>query len=148
MVRRPLIFILIFLVILFEYGCDRSSSEIIAKHIHKEADDQAKIEHAFRTKQSGIFVTARGIIIKILSDDLRGRRHQRFIVELTPKQTLLIAHNIDIAPRVENVRIGDEIIFCGDYEWNDKGGAIHWTHHDPDMRRVGGWIEHNGRRYE
>ena len=33
-------------------------------------------------------------------------------------------------------------------EWNEQGGIIHWTHHDPDGRHLPGWIKHNGRTYQ
>ncbi|MGK7909984.1 MAG: DUF3465 domain-containing protein [Synechococcus sp.] len=52
--------------------------------------------------------------------------------------TVLIAHNIDLAPRVTSVHIGDEVRFLGEYEWNPQGGEIHWTHQDPYQQHVDG----------
>ena len=60
---------------------------------------------------------------------------------------MLIAHNIDLASRIEGIRAGDKVTFYGEYEWNENGGVVHSTHDDPQGQLVGGWIEHNGRRY-
>jgi hypothetical protein len=84
----------------------------------------------------------------VLPDDNEGSRHQRFIVRLASGRTVLIAHNIDLAPRVEGLTAGDSVEFSGEFENNDKGGVVHWTHHDPDGRHVGGWIKHGGRVYQ
>lgn len=62
-------------------------------------------------------------------------------------QTLLIAHNIDIAPRIKNLKTNDVVEFYGEYEWNDKGGVIHWTHNDSKGKHVGGWLKHKGKKY-
>lgn len=98
--------------------------------------------------RSGQQVQSQGTVIRVLSDDNTGSRHQRFILQHGSGRTLLIAHNIDVAPRIESLREGDTVAFHGQYEWNDKGGVIHWTHHDPQGRHVGGWLEYNGRRYQ
>ena len=98
--------------------------------------------------RSGQQVQSRGTVTRVLSDDNDGSRHQRFILRIASGRTLLIAHNIDLAPRIGSLRTGDTVAFYGEYEWNDKGGVIHWTHHDPQGHHVGGWLEHNGRRYE
>jgi hypothetical protein len=89
-----------------------------------------------------------GTVVRVLSDDNKGSRHQRFIVRLASGRTVLIAHNIDLAPRVEGVSEGDAVSFYGEFEDNDKGGVVHWTHHDPAGRHVGGWVKHRGRTYE
>ena len=102
---------------------------------------------AFRNKQSSIQVLQEGIIIAVLADDLEGDRHQRMIVRLGNDQTLLIAHNIDLAPRVPNPSVGTLLRFFGEYEWNDQGGVVHWTHRDPDSVHVAGWLEYEGKRY-
>ena len=98
--------------------------------------------------QSGQQVRGQGTVSRVLSDDNEGSRHQRFILRLSTGRTLLMAHNIDLAPRVSSLQLGDTVSFYGVYEWNDRGGVIHWTHHDPEGRHTAGWLEHKGRRYE
>ena len=107
----------------------------------------SKLQRLFDERRSGVVVEGSGTVAKILPDDTQGSRHQRFILEVGRAQTLLISHNIDLAPRVDDIREGDTIRFRGQYEWNERGGVIHWTHHDPDGRRPGGWIRHHGRAY-
>ena len=85
---------------------------------------------------------------RVLPDDMDGSRHQRFVVQLSSGQTVLIALNIDIAPRIDGLEIGDSVRFSGEYVWNAKGGVIHWTHHDPQSRHVTGWVMHNGNTYK
>ncbi len=97
---------------------------------------------------SGQQVSATGTVIRVLPDDNEGSRHQRFILRLGTGQTLLVAHNIDLAPRVPSLREGDTVSFYGEYEPNAQGGVIHWTHHDPAGRHTAGWLEHAGRRYQ
>jgi len=101
----------------------------------------------FDRQHSGRMVQAEGRVSRILADDNDGSRHQRFILRLASGQTILVAHNIDLAPRIGSLAVGDTVAFSGQYEWNDKGGVIHWTHRDPAGRRTGGWLEHRGRRY-
>jgi hypothetical protein len=103
---------------------------------------------AFQSQQSGVQVSGEGVVDRVLSDDNEGSRHQRFILRLASGQTLLIAHNIDLAPRVEALASGDRVLFYGQYEWNAEGGVIHWTHHDPEGRHVSGWLKSNGRTYQ
>ncbi len=106
------------------------------------------IEQAFQQQQSDIQVEVTGTVLKLLSDDMEGSRHQRFIIKLVSGQTILIAHNIDLAPRVNQLNINDEVAIYGEYEWNNKGGVLHWTHHDPAKRHIDGWIKHHGKTYQ
>lgn len=110
--------------------------------------DKASIENAFTQGQTNVQLTAYGKVEKILPDDTQGSRHQRIIVRINAKQTILIAHNIDLAKRVANLKIGDLIEFYGEYEWNKKGGVVHWTHSDPSGRHLAGWLKHNGIIYQ
>jgi hypothetical protein len=103
---------------------------------------------AFQNQQSNVQVQASGRVTKVLADDNDGSQHQRFIVQLASGQTVLVAHNIDLASRIASIEKGDSVEFYGEYEWNAKGGVVHWTHRDPERRHVDGWIKHNGRTYQ
>lgn len=106
------------------------------------------LAEAFENQRSNIQVQGAGKVSRVLADDNDGSRHQRFLVQLASGQTLLIAHNIDLASRVAALKVGDAIEFYGEYEWNAKGGVIHWTHRDPRGSHAHGWIRHNGRTYQ
>ncbi|WP_233593305.1 DUF3465 domain-containing protein [Cobetia sp. cqz5-12] len=110
--------------------------------------DESRLKRAISAQQSDVQVRGTGEVIRLLRDDLKGSRHQKFLIRVAGGTTILVAHNIDLAPRIDSLQVGDRIGFYGEYEWTDKGGVIHWTHHDPGGRHVGGWLEHAGRRYE
>ena len=106
----------------------------------------ADVERYFQQQRSGQEVEVRGRVERALSDDTEGSPHQRFIIELATGRTLLVAHNLDLAQRVP-LEVGDLVEARGEYEWNEQGGVLHWTHHDPQGQRPGGWILHDGTRY-
>ena len=111
-------------------------------------DADNSIGRAFKNRASHIQVEGEGLVIRLLADDVAGDRHQRFVVRLASGQTVLIAHNINVAPRVVELRKGDSLRFCGEYVWNEKGGLVHWMHRDPKERHPAGWLKHNGRTYQ
>jgi hypothetical protein len=100
----------------------------------------------FNKAESGEWIEVAGRVVKLLHDDLRGAEHQRFIISISPHQTLLIAHNVDLAGRVP-LGMGDRIHVQGIYEWNDLGGLVHWTHRDPHSKEEGGYIRFQSRTY-
>lgn len=106
------------------------------------------IAQAYRAQRSDVQVMGEGIVKRVLSDDREGSRHQRFLLRLSNDQTLLVAHNIDLAPRIDGLRAGDKVAFYGEYEWNNQGGVLHWTHGDPGGRHIDGWLKHQGRTYQ
>jgi hypothetical protein len=108
----------------------------------------AALAKAFADRASDLEVEGDGTVARLLPDDEEGGRHQRFIVRLASGQTLLVAHNIDVAPRVEGLEVGETIAFRGVYEWSSEGGTIHWTHHDPSGDHASGWLRHSGRVFE
>ncbi|WP_162808305.1 DUF3465 domain-containing protein [Vibrio cholerae] len=106
------------------------------------------LQQAYKSQQSDIQVQGFGQVVKVLPDDNDGSKHQKFILKLNSGQTLLVAHNIDLAPRIPNLQVGDSVEFYGEYEWNKKGGVLHWTHKDPQNRHAHGWLKYNGQVYE
>ncbi|NNC54097.1 MAG: DUF3465 domain-containing protein [Pseudomonadales bacterium] len=112
------------------------------------ASDYRRLRRAIDEQEFEVWLDELGFdVVKILRDDLEGSRHQRFLVSEDGLPTLLVAHNIDLAPRVP-LEEGDRVFVRGRYEWNNKGGVLHWTHHDPKGRREGGWVRHQGRTYK
>lgn len=108
----------------------------------------ARVMDAFREERSGFMVDVQGQVKRLLRDDLEGSRHQVFILELeNSRHTVKVSHNIDLAPRIP-LKEGDTVLLRGQYEFNDQGGVLHWTHHDPAGRRSGGFIDHRGQRYQ
>ncbi len=124
-----------------------SSLSAVTPEIHASQASDATLAKAFEARQSNLQIEGQGTVSKILPDDLDGSRHQRFLIRLGSGQTLLVAHNIDLAPRIDTIKTGDLVSFYGEYEWNAKGGVIHWTHHDPAGRHADGWIRHGGQIY-
>lgn len=106
------------------------------------------LAQAFQQRRGNFQITGALPVSRVLPDDRDGSRHQKFILQTSTGQTVLVAHNIDIAPRIPGVQVGDTVEFYGEYEWNEKGGVIHWTHHDPAGRHAHGWLRHNGSLYQ
>lgn len=106
------------------------------------------LQQAYKNRQSDLQISATGTVTRILPDDLEGSRHQKFILRMPSGLTILVAHNIDLAPRISSLEEGDSIRFNGEYEWNSKGGVVHWTHHDPRGRHADGWLMHKGQKYQ
>ena len=148
----PLVFILSLLA-----ACKQSApeslvvSDVITRDTIEsnlaEVNNSALID-AFKHKKSDIFIEGAGVVKKLLADDNKGSRHQKFLVTVSPEQTLLFAHNIDLAPRINAIQVGDSVQFRGEYVYNPKGGVMHWTHHDPQGGNKVGWIKHAGKVYE
>jgi hypothetical protein len=116
--------------------------------IQSPDNSDAGLANAFANHLSNLQVSGQGIVLKLLPDDNSGSRHQKFIVKLANGQTLLVAHNIDLATRVSGLSKGDSVMFSGQYEWNANGGLLHWTHRDPDGSHPSGWLQHKGQTYQ
>lgn len=133
---------LLALCVLIISACQPQRAEAL-----QPAPDNASLIQAFEHKQSHVQVTGNGVVVKLLPDDNRGARHQRFLLRVNAQQVLLFAHNIDLAPKVP-LQAGDTISFSGEYIYNPKGGVLHWTHHAPRPDHASGWIMLNGKKYQ
>ncbi|MDX2447970.1 MAG: DUF3465 domain-containing protein [Desulfobacterales bacterium] len=143
---KKLLFVILIGIVV--YGYIQNNPNVISSFTEESIQSDQEITDAYQNQLSDIHVSGSGKVSRILSDDNQGSRHQRFILRLSSGQTLLVAHNIDLAPKINTLQNGDLVKFFGEYEWNSKGGVIHWTHHDTGGQHVGGWLKHNGRKYE
>jgi hypothetical protein len=125
-----------------------SEAQAQAGQLSPQRCDDNALASAYRNHESRVEVCGHAILAKVLKDDTQGARHQRIIVRLPSGQTVLIAYNFDIAPRIEGLRVGSPIEFTGEYEWNGQGGVVHWTHRDPGGHHPAGWIRYGGRQYQ
>ena len=144
MKKIALLIVIVFLL----YGYIDQNPGFIQSFANNSATDDSVLTSAYQNRKSDIQVGGSGVVIRNLADDTSGSRHQKFILKLSSGQTLLISHNIDLAPRINSLRKGDTVKFYVEYEWNSKGGVVHWTHHDPRGKHVGGWLKHNGVTYQ
>ena len=110
--------------------------------------DAGAITEAFGAQRNLPQVQGNGTVTKVLKDDTKGSQHQKFLLKVSDNITILIAHNIDLAPRVVDINEGDEIGFKGEYIYTPKGGTVHWTHKDPRGHHEAGYLKHNGKTYE
>ncbi|MBS1993313.1 MAG: DUF3465 domain-containing protein [Cyanobacteria bacterium SZAS LIN-2] len=108
---------------------------------------EAEVIAAQNNQARRVEVTLTAPVRKLLPDDTKGLQHQRFLLQLSNGSTVLVAHDIDMAPRVP-INAGDTVTVHGEYIWNQKGGVIHWTHHSDNGRHEGGYIDFQGQRYQ
>jgi len=139
--------VIIFLIVVSAYQWFESKGSL-SEGVSQHSTLDNVIENAYQEGLSDVQVTGEGTVIKLLTDDNDGSRHQKFILRLSSGQTLLMAHNIDLSRRINSIATGDKVQFKGEYEWNNKGGVVHWTHRDPNGRHINGWLQHEGDRYE
>ena len=125
-----------------------------AEHRVPEADTSVErvagdpAAEAFRAHRSDVPMTLHAQVVRTLADDRSGTRHQRFLIRTATGIPLLVAHNIDLAPRVPGLQPGEPLELRGEYVWNPQGGLLHWTHHDPSGRHAPGYIKRGGHRYD
>lgn len=127
----------------------KSKTQTIAfKRLEKPKRNVLTAQTAYQRKLEDVFIEGQGRVVRLLRDDNKGSRHQRFILRVGSGLTILVAHNIDLAERINTIKLGDTVQFRGEYVYNDKGGILHWTHHDPQQEIIGGWLKHHNKTYQ
>ena len=149
---------LITLVLFASSACDSATHTAQAGNVEQISStapvlattgmDAGAIAEAFHAHRNLPQVQGSGVVVKVLKDDSKGLQHQKFLLKVSDTITILIAHNIDLAPRVDDIHEGDVVQFKGEYIYTPKGGTVHWTHKDPRGNHQAGWLKHNGKIYE
>lgn len=122
-------------------------SSTMQRPVSDAPPQEAEVIAAQNNQARRVEVTLTAPVRKLLPDDTKGLQHQRFLLQLSNGSTVLVAHDIDMAPRVP-INAGDTVTVHGEYIWNQKGGVIHWTHHSDNGRHEGGYIDFQGQRYQ
>lgn len=112
------------------------------------APSRDSVLDAVRAHAQDVEVDGRGTVVRLLPDDRNGSPHQRFLLRVAGGGTVLVAHNLDLAPRLDGLAEGETVEFRGEYVWTPKGGTLHWTHDDPRGRHPDGWLRWRGRVYQ
>lgn len=110
-------------------------------------DANRELIDAANQQRSKVQLFATGRVTRLLPDDNEGSRHQKFLIRAASDLTVMVVYNLDLAPRIP-AAVGDSVTVRGEYIWNEKGGLLHWTHHDPSRRHQPGWVDLNGTRYQ
>lgn len=114
-----------------------------------KTDTNYEVLNAIKTSKPLTYaVIKNALVVKVLRNDNKGARHQRWIVQIENGVTITIIHNIDIAEKVP-LAVGDSVEVAGELIYGDrkKDPILHWTHEDPKGKRIAGYVVHNGERY-
>jgi hypothetical protein len=93
---------------------------------------------------SSVEVAASGKVAQLLGTySSPTGQHEGFTLR-SKALTIRIEDNVSITGSIPLTK-GEPVTLQGVYECND--GVIHWTHHDPRGRHMGGYIEAGGKIY-
>ena len=76
--------------------------------------------------------------------------HERFIVAVRAGGTslpLYVTDNVSVG-QIAPLRAGDQVTVKGELAFDDLGPLLHWTHRDPRMRHIPGFVMVGGHIYE
>jgi hypothetical protein len=137
--------LLTIIVVILAGGAWWYNPSILADLGFVKSDDEL-IVSAWQQEKSNFHVQFEARVILKLPDEDNYGNAQKFLVVLENGHRLLISHDLEISTRVPIV-VNSLIRVKGEYDWNETGGMVHWTHRDINNERDGGWIELNNHRY-
>ncbi len=105
------------------------------------------VEQAFYEKRSDVMVEVTGQVVRTVRPVRGNESYQEFQVRMPNGQLLLVVHDAGMGERVP-VQPHDEVTVRGNYQWTELGGTIYGTQRDSSMKRLHGWIEHGGKKYQ
>ena len=108
---KPLLILLMLIFAAHRFASLNHPDPSPKKLSRKNISGDRLLERAFKYKWENFKVRGEGRVIQTLPDDSKPPRHQRFILRLASGQTLLVAHNIDLAPALESLSMGDRVQF-------------------------------------
>jgi hypothetical protein len=115
-----------------------------------EKPDNAFVCQSFSSQASKQEVLAEGRIAYVLgTSNGPSGEHEGFLLKLSGDCDLLVRveTNVDITGPVP-LRAGETVTVKGEYEFEPTGGVVHWTHHDPAGRHIGGYVLAAGKLYQ
>ncbi len=124
------------------------SNQNQAVHV-SETDPNSILLNALNKQTELTFVEIKSAqVVKLLRNDNRGARHQRWLIQLTNSKPILAVYNIDLSDKIP-LSPGDIIDLAGELKFDEKKKTplIHWLHDDPQQKRKNGYVIHNGKKY-
>lgn len=111
----------------------------------------AALYDAWRTQRSHVEVTASGVVARDLGTRSGIRSpHEGFLLHLSGASgrglTVRVEANVDFTGPLPIIA-GAPVVVRGEYEFDARGGVIHYTHRDPRGRHPDGYIELQNKRY-
>jgi hypothetical protein len=132
---------LAFALALFCAGCGGGTTE---------QPNNEQICSLYSSGSSGVEVIGQGTVLAVLgTQNGPSGEHEGFLLKLNEQCDLLlrVETNVDITGPVP-VQAGEIVTVKGQFEDDPSGGVIHWTHHDPRGRHVGGYVDIGGKLYQ
>ena len=92
-------------------------------------------------------VEGEGEVVFFVSHDPGAVNLQKFLVRLDSGKTMLIVHDTTRSKRIADLKLGDQVAFCGEYFYGQNGDEIRVDEPAPDGQPGNGWVKHKGQTY-